>query len=92
MSFTKYAVSAVALSMLLGTAAVAQTDEPNSVIGCLHMQKKVSAALDANQQSANYSTAKTQAQGAQGFCSQGLYKIGVDGYAKALELLGTSAN
>ncbi len=28
MSFTKYALSAAALSMLLGTAAAAQTDEP----------------------------------------------------------------
>lgn len=90
MSLTKYAASAVALSMLLGTAAIAQTNEPASVIGCLHMQKKVSAALDANQQSPNYSTAKTQAQGAQGFCAQGLYKVGVDGYAKALDLLGAS--
>jgi hypothetical protein len=72
------------------TAAYAQDSEPANVIGCLHMAKKVSAALDANQQSANYSTARQQAQGAQGFCSQGLYKIGVDGYAKALDLLGAS--
>ncbi len=90
MSLTKYIVSAAALSMLLGTAAVAQTDEPASVIGCLHMQKKVSTALDANQQSPNYSAAKTQAQGAAGFCSQGLYKIGVNGYSKALDLLGSN--
>ncbi len=90
MNLSKYIVSAAALSVMLGTAAVAQTDEPASVIGCLHMQKKVSAALDANQQSQNYAEAKTQAQGAAGFCSQGLYKIGVNGYSKALELLGAS--
>jgi hypothetical protein len=90
MSLTKYVVSAAALSMLLGTAAVAQTDEPASVIGCLHMQKKVSTALDAKQQSPNYAEAKNQARGAAGFCSQGLYKIGVSGYAKALELLGSN--
>jgi len=90
MSLTKYVVSAAALSMLLGTAAVAQTDEPASVIGCLHMQKKVSTALDANAQSPNYAAAKTQAQGAQGFCAQGLYKLGVNGYAKALDLLGSN--
>jgi|GEM_PF-2470967 hypothetical protein len=88
MSLTKYAVSAAALSLLIGSAAFAQTDEPASVIGCLHMQKKVTTALDANQQSANYSVAKAQAQGAAGFCAQGLYKIGVNGYAKALDLLG----
>ncbi len=90
MSLTKYVVSAAALSMLLGTAAVAQTDEPATSIGCLHMQKKVSAALDANQQSTNYSTAKSQAQGAQNYCAQGMYKVGVDGYAKVLQLLGTN--
>ncbi|HXC57056.1 MAG TPA: hypothetical protein VNU97_17280 [Rhizomicrobium sp.] len=91
MSFTKSAASVAALTLLLGaTAATAQTTESPTVIGCLHMAKKVSAALDANPQSPNFSTAKAQAQGAQGFCSQGLYKIGVDGYAKALDLLGAS--
>ncbi|HJW42210.1 MAG TPA: hypothetical protein VJ476_13425 [Rhizomicrobium sp.] len=88
MSLTKYAVSAAALSLLIGTAAFAQTDEPATVVGCLHMQKKVTSALDANEQSPNYAAAKSQAQGAAGFCSQGLYKIGVNGYAKALDLLG----
>lgn len=91
MSFAKIAVSAAALSLMLGaTAAYAQESEPLSAIGCLHMAKKVSAALDANQQSPNYAAARRQAQGAQGFCAQGIYKIGVDGYAKALELLGTT--
>jgi hypothetical protein len=90
MSLTKYAVSAAALSLLVGTAAFAQSDEPATAVGCLHMQKKVTTALDANQQSSNYAAAKTQAQGAAGFCSQGLYKVGVNGYAKALELLGAS--
>jgi hypothetical protein len=92
MRFGKTAASATALCiMLAATAAYAQdSSEPASTIGCIHMQKKVSAALDANQQSPNYSTARQQALGAQGFCAQGLYKIGVDGYAKALELLGAS--
>jgi hypothetical protein len=90
MRFVKIAAAAATLSLMLGATAYAQSDEPSSVTGCLHMQKKVAAALDANQSSPNYSQAKTQAQGAQGFCSQGLYKIGVDGYAKALELLGAN--
>ena len=89
MNFVKIVAAAATLSLVLGTAAFAQdSGEPASVVGCLHMQKKVAAALDANQSSPNYSQAKTQAQGASGFCSQGLYKIGVDGYAKALDLLG----
>jgi hypothetical protein len=90
MHFVKIAAAAATLSLMLGATAYAQSDEPSNVVGCLHMQKKVAAALDANQSSPNYSQAKTQAQGASGFCSQGLYKIGVDGYAKALELLGAN--
>jgi cytochrome b561 len=91
MRFGKSALSAAALCVALtGTALAQDSGEPASVTGCLHMQKKVSAALDANQSSANYSAARNQARGAQGFCSQGLYKIGVDGYAKALDLLGAS--
>ncbi len=91
MTFAKSVGLAAALSLTLGAAsAFAQTTEPASSVGCLHMSKKVSAALDANQTSANFSAARTQAQGAQGFCAHGLYKIGVDGYAKALEMLGAS--
>ena len=91
MTFAKSAASAAALCLMLGaTSALAQTTEPASTVGCLHMAKKVSAALDANQASPNFSTARGQAQGAQGFCAHGLYKIGVDGYSKALEMLGAS--
>jgi hypothetical protein len=91
MTFAKTAASALMLSMMLGFgAANAQDTEPASSVGCLHMAKKVSAALDANQQSPNYSAARSQAQGAQGFCAHGLYKLGIDGYAKALEMLGQS--
>ncbi|HUO89254.1 MAG TPA: hypothetical protein VMU08_08765 [Rhizomicrobium sp.] len=92
MRFGKTAASATALCILLGAGAAYAQDpsEPANTIGCLHMQKKVSAALDANQQSPNYSAARQQAQGAQGWCAQGMYKLGVDGYAKALELLGAS--
>ena len=90
MRLVKIAAAAATLSLVLGTAAYAQNDEPANVTGCLHMQKKVTAALGANQSSPNYAQAKSQAQGASGFCSQGLYKIGVDSYAKALELLGAN--
>ncbi|HWD27108.1 MAG TPA: hypothetical protein VG387_08085 [Rhizomicrobium sp.] len=90
MRFVKIAAAAATLSLVLGTVAYAQDSEPASVTGCLHMQKKVAAALDANQSSPNFSQAKTQAQGAAGFCSQGLYKEGVSGYAHALELLGAN--
>jgi len=90
MSLSKYIVSAAALSLLLGTAAVAQTDVPGTSNGCLQMKTKVSAALDANQQSPNYDAAKAKARGAQNLCSMGLYKVGVDGYAEALKILGVN--
>jgi hypothetical protein len=89
MTFAKTTASVAVLSLMLGvTAANAQDAEPASSVGCLHMAKKVSVALETNQQSPNYSAARNQAQGAQGFCAHGLYKLGVDGYAKALEMLG----
>jgi hypothetical protein len=91
MTFAKSFGTAAALCLMLGaTSALAQTTEPASTVGCLHMAKKVSAALDSNQTAANFSEARQQAQGAQGFCAHGLYKIGVDGYSKALEMLGAS--
>ena len=90
MRFVKIAAAAAVLSLAVGTAAYAQDNEPLNVTGCLHMQKKVAVALDANHSSPNYTQAKNQAQGAQSFCSQGLYKMGVDSYAKALELLGAN--
>jgi hypothetical protein len=91
MRFGMTAFAAATLCVALtGTALAQDSGEPATSIGCLHMQKKVSAALDANQSSANYGAARTQAQGAQGFCAHGMYKQGVDGYAAALQMLGAS--
>ena len=90
MRFTKYAVSALALSAMFSVASAAQTTEPSNSIGCLHMQKKVTAALDANQQSTNVDAAKSAARSGQSLCMIGRYKNGIDGYAKALDLLGAS--
>ncbi len=90
MSLTKYAVSALALSAMLSVASAAQTAEPANSIGCLHMQKKETAALDANQQSANVDAAKSAARSGQSLCMIGQYKNGIDGYTRALDLLGSS--
>jgi len=91
MRFGKTAFTAAALCVALtGTALAQDSGEPASSVGCLHMQKKVSAALDANQTSANVADARAQARGAQGFCAHGMYKQGVDGYAAALQMLGAS--
>ncbi len=91
MNFAKSFGTAAALCLALGaSSAFAQASEPFSPIGCMHMEKKVSAALEANQQSPNYSAARDQARGAQSFCARSIYKSGINGYAKALELLGVS--
>ena len=90
MRYTKYAVSALALSAIFSVASAAQTAEPASAIGCMHLQKKVTAAIDANQQSSNIDAAKSAARSGQSLCMTGRYKDGLDGYSKALDLLGAS--
>ncbi|HEY0302901.1 MAG TPA: hypothetical protein VGC36_16255 [Rhizomicrobium sp.] len=91
MTFAKSFGTAAALCLALGaTSAFAQTVEPINSVGCLHMEKKASAALEANQQSPNYYAARGQARGAQNFCAHGIYKDGINGYTKVLELLGAS--
>jgi hypothetical protein len=92
MHVTKYAISALALSALFSVASAAQTTEPANAIGCMHMQKKVSAALDANPTSANVDAAKSSAHTGQNLCLIGRYKEGIDGYSKALDMLGASSN
>ena len=91
MRFGKTAFAAATLCVALtGTALAQDSGEPATSVGCLHMQKKVTAALDANQTAANYVDARSQARGAQGFCAHGMYKQGVDGYAAALQMLGAN--
>jgi hypothetical protein len=89
MRFTKTALAATALCLTIAAGA-AQASEPETFAGCLHMQKKTSAALDANKSSPNYFAASEQANSAQSFCSNQLYKQGIDRYTRALALLGAS--
>lgn len=92
MTFAKSIASVAVLSVMLGAAgaASAQTSEQPTAIGCLHMEKKVEAALDANQQSPSYHEASNRASDARGFCAQRLYKMGVDRYSAVLTMLGAS--
>ncbi|HEY4944432.1 MAG TPA: hypothetical protein VII56_23590 [Rhizomicrobium sp.] len=92
MSFSKSAVSAAALCLTLAATGVyaAQAAAPETVIGCITMEKKANAALEANQQSPNYASARQQVNGARTFCGHGQYKMGVEHFAKALDLLGAS--
>ena len=92
MRYSKSALSAAALCLAVATTGViaAQAEAPQTVTGCITMEKKASAALEANQQSPNYSSARQQVNGARTFCGHGLYKQGVEHFAKALDLLGSS--
>lgn len=92
MTFAKSAVAAAALCLTLGATGIyaAQAAESETFVGCLHMQKKASAALQANQQSPNYFQAQQEANGARSFCDHNLYKTGIAKYSKVLELLGVS--
>ncbi len=89
MNFTKLS-GAAALTILLGGAAYADGGEPATAAGCTHMQKKVSDALDANTQSPHYAQAHDMAVKAHDYCAQGLFRYGVERYAKVLEALGAA--
>ncbi|HEX4302728.1 MAG TPA: hypothetical protein VHZ78_08040 [Rhizomicrobium sp.] len=91
MRFTKSVLAATTLCLTVAAGAyAAQAAEPATFVGCLHMQKKAAAALDANKQSPNYFAASEQANSAQSFCSNQLYKQGIDRYTNVLALLGAS--
>jgi len=86
---------AIALSLSAGVALAVSgvsAAEPANTLGCLHMSKQVSSALDANQQSANFQTAKSELDAGKQFCMSGLYTEGMARYAHALQLLGASTN
>jgi hypothetical protein len=91
MKFVKLAVSAAAISLMLGaTAAVAWTSDSDNETGCAHLQKKVSAALDANQSNASYSDAVKLAHEATSYCNSRMYRNGIDRYTKVLSMLGAA--
>jgi hypothetical protein len=90
MNFARTAASATALCIMLAATATiaAEATEPANPIGCVHMARKASAALDANQHSPNYQSAVDEAKGAKNYCNLGFYQQGVAHYAKVLEMLG----
>ncbi|MBV9044911.1 MAG: hypothetical protein JO348_14680 [Alphaproteobacteria bacterium] len=92
MKFTTTILSAAALTLVLGAAtanAAGFSAEP-TFASCVHLKKKVSDALQANQSSDKYTDASRESRNAQTFCNSGLYKNGVEGYGRALALLGVS--
>jgi hypothetical protein len=85
----KTAVAVLALSVTGAVSSAAIAAETGTA-GCLHMQKQVTQALDANQQSPNFQDASEMRRAGAEFCQNGLYDQGLKRYAKALELLGTA--
>lgn len=72
----------LALGIMSANAADAATRQT-----CLETAHQVQSALDANQQSPNYSDAKRERRNGLEFCNAGMYQKGVDHYQQALKLL-----
>lgn len=72
----------LALGIMSANAAEAATRQT-----CLDTAHQVQSALDANQQSSNYSDAKRERRNGLEFCNAGMFQRGVDHYQEALKLL-----
>ncbi len=73
-------------AVFASSAALAQ--EPENTVGCLHLSKQVSQALDSNQQSPNLRAAQDEQSAGREYCNSGVYRLGVAHYEKALSYLG----
>ena len=80
------ALALVGVGFLSGPALA----DESGAIGCMHMQKQLSKALDANQQSPSYSDASNLSRTGTELCASGLYDQGLKRLAKALSLLGVN--
>jgi hypothetical protein len=88
MNFAKAAVSAAAIGLLLGASAAYAQDEDASPTSCSHMADEAKAAVRANARSANHDAANVERREGAEECRMGYYKLGLEHYKKALELLG----
>ena len=90
MSFARTAAAAAILCLGLGVTGTIAADASvrANIMGCYNMAKKVTAALDAGQQSPNYAEARTETSVARDYCTRQMYREGVERYARALKLLG----
>lgn len=86
------AKTGVALVVLLGTGAMASAAlaEEHGLQGCMHLRKQVMQALDSNQQSPNYDSARAAERAGQEYCQTGVYDQGIKRYSHALQLLGVN--
>ena len=84
------AKTGIALVVLVGMGAVANAAlaEESGLQGCTHMRKQALQALDANQQSPNFDSARASERAGQEYCQTGIYDLGIKRFARALQLLG----
>jgi hypothetical protein len=86
MTYLKSVTAVALVSLAMGvTSAIAQEATGSA---CNEQSRKVTAALSANQQSAQYQDARHEADSGRDYCRAGFYKVGLDHYASALKLLG----
>lgn len=83
-------LAAAGLSAMLAVGATAANAADASMTTCLQAQSKVSNALASGTPSANSNAATKESHYGRDFCSNGLYKKGMEHYAEAMKLLGIS--
>lgn len=80
------AIAAISAGLSM-TAAAASTDDATQST-CLHLDSQVRAALDANENAANYDGARKEFYNGRNLCDNGMYALGTKHYGNALALLG----
>jgi hypothetical protein len=86
----KLATGVVLLCSTFVAGAAFADAQTASVTSCLDMAQQVRSALAANAQSPNYQVAVKEQGYGRDFCNNSYYKIGIDHYSHALELLGAN--
>jgi hypothetical protein len=72
------------------SAASAASDQVANLNSCMKLSDQVRAALDSNQQSANFDDARQQDRYGREYCTNGFYAKGTIHYERALQLLGVA--
>jgi len=87
----KFGLAFLSAAMIVaGIGAANAADATSQNCGTLAAQTK--AALNSNQQSANYQSALKERDYGRDFCVNGLQEKGMQHYAQALKLLGVTAS
>lgn len=83
-------LAAIGLSAILAIGASSANAEEASQGACAQAQSKISHALSSDADSAGHDAATKESHYGRDFCNNGLYKQGMEHYARAMKLLGIS--